>query len=149
MAASVIIAGYWVNANKWNDKPAIICFFLGKAASRLRQSENHNKVIEEIRATLQEMFPDTVVPPPVDTYITNWKQDPFSNGSYSYISVNEKYEDRSYLTAPIANRLLFAGEATSSDTYGFAHGALLSGRREATRLLYVYDLLPKQNTTTS
>jgi monoamine oxidase len=132
--------GYWVNVNKWNDQPAIICFFSGQAAFRLKLNDNQDEIVEKVRQTLQQMFPDIVVPVPVDSYVTHWNQDPFSYGSYSYVSVNQKYEDPSYLAEPIGNRLLFAGEATSTDSYGYAHGALLSARREVTRLLFIYDL---------
>ncbi|CAF3470947.1 unnamed protein product [Rotaria sp. Silwood1] len=139
--------GYWINANKWNDKPAIICYFVGKEAYRLETTVNKSEVIEQVRQTLQDMFPDRIVPTPIDSLMTYWKLDPFSNGSYSYVSVNQRYEDPSYLAQPIQNQLLFAGEATSTDSYGYAHGALMSARREVTRLLYVYNLL--QNPTPS
>ncbi|CAF4966334.1 unnamed protein product [Rotaria sp. Silwood1] len=122
--------GYWVNANKWNDKPAIICYFVGKEAYRLETTVNKSEVIEQVRQTLQDMFPDRIVPTPIDSLMTYWKLDPFSNGSYSYVSVNQRYEDPSYLAQPIQNQLLFAGEATSTDSYGYAHGALMSARRE-------------------
>jgi monoamine oxidase len=137
--------GYWVNANKWNDKPALICYFVGKEAYRLETTMNTSQVIEEVRQTLQKMFPDRIVPPPIDSFMTYWKLDPFSHGSYSYVSVNQRYEDPLYLSQPIGHQLLFAGEATSTDSYGYAHGALMSARREVTRLLYMYNLLKKSN----
>ncbi|CAF1242485.1 unnamed protein product [Adineta steineri] len=140
---------YWVNANKWNDKPVLIYFLAGQADFPTRLKENHDELIEELRRNLQEMFPDFVVPPPVETFVTHWNEDPFSYGSYSYISVNQTYEDSLFLSEPIQDRLLFAGEATSIDSYGYAHGALLSARREVTRLLYGYELLPIKNITTS
>lgn len=131
--------GYWVNLNKWNDKPALISFFPGNSEYRQRFINDKQKMISDIHLTLQEMFPNTDIPMPSESYLTTWREDPFSLGSYSYISVNQKYEDPSYLGEPIGDRLLFAGEATSQDSYGFAHGALLSARREVTRLLYAYD----------
>ena len=140
---------YRVNAKKWNNKSVLTCTFAGEAASQLKSKRNRSEVIDEIRNTLQKMFPDIVIPPPLESYMTRWNEDPFSDGSYSYISVNQNNEDPFYLSEPIADRLLFAGEATSTDTYGYAHGALLSARREVSRLLFVYDLLPKQNSTTA
>lgn len=127
--------------NKWNDKPGIVCYFVGKEAYRLETSLNTSEVIEEVRQKLQEMFPDKIVPPPIDSAMTYWKLDPFSNGSYSYISAEQRYEDPSYLAQPIENQILFAGEATSTDSYGYAHGALMSARREVTRILFVYSML--------
>ncbi|UJR07491.1 hypothetical protein I4U23_011780 [Adineta vaga] len=141
--------GYWVNANKWNDKPALICFFAGKTTPQLLSIQNRNALIEELQHTLQEMFPGTTVPRPVEVHVTNWYEDPFSYGSYSYISAKQKYDDPIALTEPLKDRLLFAGEATTLGTYGYAHGALLSARREVTRLLYDYDLLSTKNHTNS
>ncbi|CAF1618073.1 unnamed protein product [Rotaria magnacalcarata] len=140
---------YWVIADKSNDKPVLACHFSGRAAIQLKSKLNQDEIVEEIRGTLQKMFPDIVIPQLVASYMTNWNQDPFSYGSYSYISVKQKYEDPLYLAEQINDRLLFAGEATSTDAYGYTHGALLSARREVTRLLFVYDLLPTQNLTTS
>jgi len=44
-------------------------------------------------------------------------------------------QDMRTLAEPVADKLLFAGEATHADYYGYAHGALLSGRREASRII--------------
>lgn len=140
---------YRGSSSKWNDKLTITCIFAGKATAQLRSKQNQNQVVEEILRNLQKMFLNITIPPPVENYMTNWSQDSFSFGSYSYISFEQKYEDPLYLAEPINNRLLFAGEATSTDTYGYTHGALLSARREVTRLLFVYDLTPNQNTATS
>ncbi|UJR11112.1 hypothetical protein I4U23_015294 [Adineta vaga] len=117
---------FWASANKWNGVP-----------------------IKEIQTSLQAMFPHIVIPSPTEIYMSNWNADPFSHGSYAYISINQSYEDPFRLSEPIQSRLLFAGEATSTDNYGYSHGALITARREVTRLLYVYELLPKQNLTTS
>ena len=46
------------------------------------------------------------------------------------------------LSFPVAERILWAGEATSPPFFGYTHGALLSGRREAERLIFEYELLP-------
>lgn len=137
---------YWVNANKWNDKPAIICFFTEK---KIFVNISSSDIIQNILNSLKDMFPSIVIPQPVYTYVTNWNDDPFSFGSYSYISINQKYDDAISLAHPIQNRLLFAGEATNMDSYGYAHGALISARREVNRLLYVYHLLYTNNTIDS
>ncbi|WP_281257148.1 FAD-dependent oxidoreductase [Streptomyces alboverticillatus] len=39
------------------------------------------------------------------------------------------------MAAPVGDRLHFAGEATTGDFPGTVHGALISGREEARRIL--------------
>lgn len=131
---------YWVNVNKWSNKPALFCYFVGKEAQRL-ENLNETVIASEALRALSGMFPEKNIPKPSEVFMTYWKSDPYSNGSYSYVSKNQKQTDPLYLSIPIENRLLFAGEATSTDSYGYAHGALQSARREATRLLYTYELL--------
>lgn len=67
---------------------------------------------------------------------TAWHKDPFSFGSYTTTTVNSTLADIAELAVPLADgRLGFAGESTCSRMNGMVHGALLSGLREANRLL--------------
>ena len=75
------------------------------------------------------------VPSPVAIARTAWSVDPFAQGSYAYVKLGSTLEDLDTLGLPVAGRILFAGEATSSARCGFADGALTSGIREAKRLL--------------
>ena len=50
--------------------------------------------------------------------------------------------DLQMLAQPVLNRLFFAGDATSDLFFGTAHGALVSGWREAARISRVRDILP-------
>lgn len=74
-------------------------------------------------------------PAPIAAHVTRWKADPFAGGSYSYLAVGATPADYAELALPVGNRLLFAGEATSVDYNGYVHGAMLTGIREAERLL--------------
>jgi monoamine oxidase len=51
------------------------------------------------------------------------------------VKLGSTLADLDTLGEPVAGRILFAGEATSSARCGFADGALTSGIREAKRLL--------------
>ncbi|CAF1096756.1 unnamed protein product [Adineta steineri] len=148
-SSKLINLKYLITANKWNGKPSIECIFSGKTISSLTWKQNKNETVKDILDNLQRMFPNIKIAPPTEIHMSNWNEDPFSYGSYSYISINQKYEDPFYLSEPINNRLLFAGDGTSTDNYGCAHGALLSARREVTRLLYVYNVLLNPNLVSS
>jgi monoamine oxidase len=62
-----------------------------------------------------------------------WASDAFARGSYSY-ALPGHADDRAVLTAPVDDRLFFAGEACSAENFSTAHGAFLSGREAADRI---------------
>lgn len=84
--------------------------------------------------TLQTMYGKSI-PEPVDVQITRWASDPFALCSYSSPGVGITNRSRSDLAAPLKDRLFFAGEATHSDHPSTVHGAMMSGQREAERIL--------------
>jgi monoamine oxidase len=55
-----------------------------------------------------------------------WRVDPFARGSYSY-ALPGKAGCRAVLSAPVDDRLFFAGEACSRSDFSTAHGAYLTG----------------------
>ncbi len=86
-------------------------------------------------------------PAPVALHRTGWSSDPFAFGAYSYAAIGSTPEDRAALAAPVGATLLFAGEASSEMHWGTAHGAYLSGLREAARLTGDASILPPRNFT--
>jgi monoamine oxidase len=62
----------------------------------------------------------------VKTAGTAWGGDPYIRGGYSAARPGHAHR-RADLAAPIDDRLFFAGEATSIDSYATAHGAYLTG----------------------
>jgi len=65
---------------------------------------------------------------------TQWGRDPDVGGSYS-AAIAGHSGARLALAEPVANRLFFAGEATSVHHYGLVHGAFLEGRAAAERVV--------------
>ena len=59
---------------------------------------------------------------------TAWQGDPWTLGAYSAARPGQAHQ-RAVLAGPVDERLFFAGEATSSDTFCTCHGAYLTGRR--------------------
>ncbi|AWI27418.1 flavin monoamine oxidase family protein [Streptomyces tirandamycinicus] len=80
------------------------------------------------------------VPDPVAYLRTSWSADPFARCSYSYLAPSGLgARARAVLAAPVAERLFFAGEATSSEAPATTHGALESGRRAAAQVTDVAE----------
>ena len=65
---------------------------------------------------------------------TNWSQDPFAYGSYSFVAKGSRKKDRRNLEAPIDGRIFFAGEATFYKRSSTVHAAHESGLRVASML---------------
>ncbi len=61
---------------------------------------------------------------------TGWARDPLSLGSYSH-ALPGHADARAVLATPVDDRLLFAGEATSTHFFSTAHGAYEEGARAA------------------
>jgi monoamine oxidase len=59
---------------------------------------------------------------------TNWSQDPFAQGSYSFFAKGSRRRDIRELAQPVGNRLFFAGEATHPDYNSTVHAAFDSGQ---------------------
>ncbi|CAL8467292.1 g6829 [Coccomyxa elongata] len=131
----------WVNLHKVFGSPVIACLNTGSAAERL-QKLSDAEVFAEGLAVLREMYGNATVPEPRESLRTNWGLDPFAWGAYSFPAVNQGDHAFNDLSFPVADRILWAGEATSPPFFGYTHGALLSGRREAERLIFSYGLAP-------
>lgn len=75
---------------------------------------------------------DYGVPAPIAYLRSNWSRDPFALCAYSCMPPGPPGPaSRGLLREPVAGRLLFAGEATSSSSPAMVHGALESGWRAA------------------
>jgi monoamine oxidase len=75
------------------------------------------------------------VPEPTGMVRGRWAGDPFAGGSYAFDAVGARGDEAIVLARPLGERVFFAGEATHPVHMGLVHGALLSGRREARRIL--------------
>ncbi|OYT73853.1 MAG: amine oxidase [Chloracidobacterium sp. CP2_5A] len=123
---------YFLNARAFCDANALVTFAFdsyGRAFERQTDAEIEGEVME----TLRVMFGKDI-PTPQKMLVTRWGADVFAYGAYSFASVGVTRQDFAALAAPVGERLLFAGEHTSAAYRGTAHGAYLSGLREASRV---------------
>jgi monoamine oxidase len=106
-------------------RPVVYCFFGGRfAAAMEREGEPAMFAFaaEELANILGSDIRNHIAP----LAATAWLQDPWSRGSYSYAMPGHA-GDRAILAAPVDDRLLFAGEATSPNFFSTAHGAYMTG----------------------
>jgi len=128
--------GEWsefVNIAKAVQQPILLCFNAGAYGTKI-EALTDEQIVAAAMQTLRTMY-GAQIPDPTAWLITRWLSDPFAYGSYSYRAVDATSEDHDALAAPIANRLFFAGEATSRDNSATVHGAYLSGLAAASQLL--------------
>ncbi|MBE5314583.1 MAG: FAD-dependent oxidoreductase [Xanthomonadales bacterium] len=123
----------WVSFARTTGWPVLLGFHAGSEARRLEGLDDATVVAEAMVALRQTFGPE--VPDPIDHQITRWASDPWALGSYSLYPPGATPADRKALGRAIGPRLRLAGEATSMAHFGTAHGAYLSGREAARRLL--------------
>ena len=116
-----------------NGEPTLVAFYCGDYGRKIAGMSDE-AIANRAAAVVEEIAGESGVPLRA-SHVTRWKSDPFALGSYLYLPVGSSVADIEALGAPVGDRLLFAGEATSVAYSGYVHGAVLSGIREAERLL--------------
>jgi len=117
--------------------PLLVGWMGGPSAKRLTgesQDALTNRGLESLagilglpRSALEEQMESS--------YTYNWRGDPFSRGSYSYIPVGGLSAPAG-LAQPVEDTLFFAGEATNTAGHsGTVHGAIASGIRAAQEII--------------
>lgn len=135
---------FW-NVRKTVGAPVLIALVVGKAAidgQNVSPSDHVNHAV----MVLRQIFGAASVPDPVASVVTDWGRDPFSYGAYSYVATGASGEDYDILGRPVENCLFFAGEATCKEHPDTVGGAMLSGLREAVRII---DILTTGNDFTA
>ena len=99
-------------------------------------NDNKDKFIKKVICEMEKSFKCSIMPLLMDFYWFDWKNDPFIEGGYSYLIVDEG-NTRDIISEPIENKLFFAGEAYSkTGDLGTIHGAIETAY-EATRKLKI------------
>ncbi len=125
---------YFVNIKKYlPDTPALMTFAYAEYA---RRTENMTdaEVTGEIMFHLKDMYGNGI-PDPTNMLRTKWQSNINSFGSYSYPAVETQMQFFNDLAVEVNNKLFFAGEHTEIDYFSTAHGAYMSGIREADKII--------------
>jgi len=138
----------------WNlyKAPVLLALVAGEAAA-IMENVGDDVIVGRCMAVLKGIFGNNAVPQPKETVVTRWRTDPWSRGSYSFVSTSASGNDYDVLACPVtatgeqpvsgaksspSPRLFFAGEHTIRNYPATVHGALLSGIREAARIADYY-----------
>lgn len=123
----------WVSLAAIDRTPVLLAFSAADQAGAVERMKDAD-IIVGIMDAARQMF-GTSIPDPEATQITRWRSDRFARGSYSFHAVGSSPADRRALAATEYGRIHFAGEAQSDLHPGTVHGAVLSGREAAARIL--------------
>ena len=132
--------GVWaefLNLYKFTGEPVLLGFNAADYARSLEPLTDEQIIADGMRV-LRTLY-GVSIPEPQATFITRWAADPFAGGSYSFVPPGAGEADYEAMAEPVAERLFFAGEATHPEYPATVHGALLSGYREAKRIMRLKD----------
>jgi monoamine oxidase len=134
--------GCWQYFRLPTDPTILICVASGDFAAAL-DAVAANLVSQRVQALLTLSYPNgNFAPLNAQVVVTNWSNQPFVGGAYSYTQVNVQAQanDATAFRARVEiakphGRVHFAGEATWLQGYGTIAGAYLSGQRAADEIL--------------
>ena len=101
----------------------------GRMAEWMEKS-GERATIDFVLTKLREVAGNGAVPDPLRHIVSAWNRDEWVKGAYSCARPGAA-EQRPILAQPIDDRIFFAGEATSSNSYASVHGACVTGRDAA------------------
>jgi len=123
----------WYDLTALDGTPTLLTFAAGPAAVQTRDW-TEEEIVESILVQLRRLYGDRVEDP-THVHVTDWQDDPWSHGSYAYMTVGSTTADHDDLATPVGGVLHLAGEATWTDDPATVTAAMCSGHRAAARVL--------------
>ncbi|XP_054655588.1 peroxisomal N(1)-acetyl-spermine/spermidine oxidase isoform X1 [Dunckerocampus dactyliophorus] len=130
----------------------VLCGWIAGHESEYMETLPEQEVLHAITQLIR-MFTGNPIITPRRVLRSQWLNNPWTCGSYSYPSKGCSLQDLENMMEPLPSKpslsqplqVLFAGEASHPSYFSTVHGALLTGWREADRLISHYSSshLPK------
>ncbi|ODQ46978.1 hypothetical protein PICMEDRAFT_33738 [Pichia membranifaciens NRRL Y-2026] len=129
----------FLNLAKPTQKPLLLALISSPLTQYIEQQESQEVIFEVFKPVLSRItnLKASEIPKPLQIKTSKWSADPYARGSYTGVTVRDDYEVAlEYLMNPTgifdgSGRVRFAGEGVTDDGNGCAHGAWVSGAREA------------------
>ncbi len=125
---------YFVNVSKFHPSVNALMTFAYSDYARQTEAMSDAQVMNEIMSHLKDMYGNNI-PEPANMLRTKWQSDENAFGAYSYTAVGTEMSHFDDLAQAVNDKLFFAGEHTEIDYFSTAHGAYLSGIREADKII--------------
>lgn len=125
---------YFVNVKKFQPSVNALMTFAYSDYARQTETMTDAQIVDEIMAHLRDIYGNSI-PNPNNMIRTKWQTNENSFGAYSYTQVGTEIQHFDDLAEEIQDKLFFAGEHTHIDYFSTAHGAYLSGIREADKII--------------
>lgn len=122
----------WYDLTRLHGVPTLLTFAAGPCAAAIRDWSD-DRIVDSVLAALADLYGP--IPRPVGVHITRWQDDPWSRGSYAYMTLGSTTADHDVIATPIGGVLHLAGEATWTDDPATVTAAMMSGHRAADRIL--------------
>lgn len=122
-----------------SSEGCLMIVWIGGGAAQIADKLPDEKVIQDIGNVLRRFTQNSDIPDPDHLLRQCWTADEFTLGAYSFPKIGAGFNVFKQMGAPLPNktkpRLLFAGEACSSNLWSYLHGARLTAIVEADRIL--------------
>ena len=119
----------------------IVGFIGGRFAWNL-STQGGDEIVEYALSKLQSLYGGDIRKHFLKGFASDWANNPLTKGAYSAVKPG-CYGARELLSEPIAEKLIFAGEATAGNLAGLVNGAYESGKMAATRISNIIKLKNK------
>lgn len=125
---------YFVNVKKFHPNVNALMTFAYADYARQTETMSDAQISNEIMSHLKDIYGNNI-PNPTNILRTKWQTNENSFGAYSFTQVGTEMQHFDDLAEEVSDKLFFAGEHTHVDYFSTAHGAYLSGIREADKII--------------
>lgn len=137
-------AKYIYGIVRLHSNPRVLMVWMSGEAAEHVETLDDDSIAHTLTGVLRQYLNNRTIPPPVGLLKSKWHSNPYVRGSYSYVAAGSSGADIDSLAEPVCIpcekrpdklAICFAGEATHRTFYSTTHGAMLSGQREAERII--------------